>query len=103
MAKPGGDNESTGGTPFSGLVDDIGDGRRRRRNHHKFGREGQLGRDWATAAKPSISAWRGLTRPNSPAKFALRILPRMARPTDPCRELPPTSATECGDSRFFKR
>ena len=41
--------------------------------------------------------------PNSPEKFALRILPRMARPTDPCRELAPTSARERGKSRFFRR
>ena len=57
----------------------------------------------ATVAKPSISAWRGLTTPNSPWKFALRILPRMARPTDPCRGLAPTSATDRGNSRFFRR
>ena len=36
-------------------------------------------------------------------EFRLAILPRMARPTEPWRGLAPTSATERGDSRFFRR
>ena len=42
MAEPGSDDERAGGAAFSGLIDDIGDGLCRRRNHHEFGHERQL-------------------------------------------------------------
>src|SRR6266702_8986502 len=66
------------------------------------GTNGSLSR-LLTAAMPPISAWRVFTRPNGPLNSAFRIFSRTARPTDTWRELAPTSATDLGDSRFFRR
>ena len=73
-----------------------------RRNHDEFGNEWQLIEPRHCGIAVDLRMAR-IHYTEFPANLASRTLRRMARPTDPCRELAPTSATERGNSTFFSR
>ena len=103
VAEAGADDERAGGAALARLVDDAGDCARRRRDDDEFGHERRLADDALPWPTPSISRMARIDEAELARKPALRMFLGSPRPTEPCRGLAPTSATERGDSRLFRR